>query len=92
MTAVYHDVDGQEISYYSQRPDGSLVEHRSFISDSQQDSELNANDGDGIYLNSTTEFFPVEDQDEQVYLEEYADGKICFFFFFSHSRPPSPSP
>ncbi|KAF9349665.1 hypothetical protein BGX34_001669 [Mortierella sp. NVP85] len=73
VTAVYHDVDGQEISYYSQRPDGSLVEHRSFISDSQQGSELNANDGDGIYLNSTTEFFPVEDQDEQVYLEEYAD-------------------
>ncbi|KAF9939272.1 hypothetical protein BGZ65_011035 [Modicella reniformis] len=71
VVTVYRESDGLETSYYSQRPDGSLVEHRSYVSDSQLDPELYANDG--VYLNSTTEFFPVEDQDEQVYLEEYAD-------------------
>lgn len=36
--------------------------------------ELEQNLNDGVYLNSTTEFFPIDDQDEQVYLEQYSEG------------------
>ncbi|KAF9114034.1 hypothetical protein BGX27_000302 [Mortierella sp. AM989] len=62
-------LDEHETSRYSQKQDGSFVEHRSFNSTSQVEPNMN----DGIYLNSTTEFFPVDDQDEQVYLEQYSD-------------------
>ena len=72
VTAVYRESNERETSYYSQRQDGSFVEHRSYNSLSQMDPEPNA--GDGVYLNSTTEFFPVDDQDEQVYLDQYSDG------------------
>ncbi|KAF9359980.1 hypothetical protein BGX26_010908 [Mortierella sp. AD094] len=63
--------DERETSRISQRQDGSFVEHRSYNSTSQLNPEQNVNDG--VYLNSTTEFFPVDDQDEQVYLEQYSD-------------------
>ncbi|KAG0023746.1 hypothetical protein BGZ80_008223 [Entomortierella chlamydospora] len=69
IPAVYFDE--RETSRISQRQDGSFVEHRSYNSTSQLSPEQNVNDG--IYLNSTTEFFPVDDQDEQVYLEQYSD-------------------
>ncbi|KAF9436685.1 hypothetical protein BGZ76_003219 [Entomortierella beljakovae] len=65
------NLDERENSHYSQKINGSFVEHRSYNSISHVDSEPNANDG--VYLNSTTEFFPVDDQDEQVYLEQYSD-------------------
>ncbi|KAF8930945.1 hypothetical protein BGZ58_007935 [Dissophora ornata] len=71
VTAVYRESTERETSFYSQRQDGSFVEHRSFNSMSQMDPELD--EIDGVYLNSTTEFFPVDDQDEQVYLEQYSD-------------------
>ncbi|KAF9204778.1 hypothetical protein BGZ49_004875 [Haplosporangium sp. Z 27] len=64
-------LDERETSRFSQKQDGSFVEHRSYNSTSQAVQESNANDG--IYLNSTTEFFPVDDQDEEVYLEQYSD-------------------
>ncbi|KAG0297384.1 hypothetical protein BGZ98_000617, partial [Dissophora globulifera] len=71
VTAVYCEPSVRETSYYSQRQDGSFVEHRSFNSTSHLDQELAVNEGE--YLNSTTEFFPVDDQDEQVYLDQYSD-------------------
>jgi hypothetical protein len=62
----------QEESRISQKRDGSFGEQRSFVQDNNHLNE------DGMYLNSTTEFFPVEDQDEQVYLEQYSEGKqLC---------------
>ncbi|KAF9186756.1 hypothetical protein BGZ51_001781 [Haplosporangium sp. Z 767] len=60
-----------EISQYSQRQDGSFVEQRSYISTSLVEPEQNPNEG--VYLNSTTEFFPIDDQDEQVYLDQYSE-------------------
>ncbi|KAG0048858.1 hypothetical protein BGZ83_006256 [Gryganskiella cystojenkinii] len=56
----------QDESRISQHRDGSFVEHqRSFVEEDMKE--------DGMYLNSTREFFPVEDQDEQVYLDQYSD-------------------
>jgi len=63
-SSLRYDKDESRIS---QKRDGSFGEQRSYV----QDNQLNE---DGIYLNSTTEFFPVEDQDEQVYLEQYSEG------------------
>ncbi|KAG0255572.1 hypothetical protein BG011_005050 [Mortierella polycephala] len=60
-----------EISHYSQRQDGSFVEQRSYISASPMEPEQNPNEG--VYLNSTTEFFPIDDQNEQVYLDQYSE-------------------
>ncbi|KAK3847409.1 MAG: hypothetical protein J3R72DRAFT_164468 [Linnemannia gamsii] len=40
--------------------------------------ELEHNLNEGVYLNSTTEFFPIDDQDEQVYLEQYSEGEDDF--------------
>lgn len=40
--------------------------------DMDQDQDQNQNEG--MYLSSTTEFFPIDDQEEQVYLDRYSDG------------------
>ncbi|KAF9420183.1 hypothetical protein BGZ94_009205 [Podila epigama] len=60
-----------EKSRHSQKQDVSFVEQRSFVSESHIDVDQNPNDG--MYLSSTTEFFPIDDQEEQVYLEGYSD-------------------
>ncbi|CAO3567313.1 unnamed protein product [Mortierella alpina] len=61
-----------EASRYSQRQDTSFVEQLSFVSGSHVVEQDNI-PGDAVYLNCTTEFFPVDDQDEQVYLDQYSD-------------------
>lgn len=40
------------------------------------DQDQDQNQNDGVYLSSTTEFFPIDDQEEQVYLDRYSDGKV----------------
>ncbi|KAF9570874.1 hypothetical protein EC968_001313 [Mortierella alpina] len=61
-----------EASRYSQRQDTSFVEQLSFVSGSHV-VEQDVAPGDAVYLNCTTEFFPIDDQDEQVYLDQYSD-------------------
>ncbi|KAF9953435.1 hypothetical protein BGZ72_005409 [Mortierella alpina] len=61
-----------ETSRYSQRQDTSFVEQLSFVSGSHVVEQDNI-PGDAVYLNCTTEFFPIDDQDEQVYLDQYSD-------------------
>ncbi|ORZ16016.1 hypothetical protein BCR41DRAFT_58769 [Lobosporangium transversale] len=71
IPAAYSEKNGHEVSYFVQHQDGSLVEQQSYSSVTSMDHDLNVNDA--IYLNSTTEFIPVDDQDEQVYLEQYSE-------------------
>ncbi|KAG0200621.1 hypothetical protein BGX28_006353 [Mortierella sp. GBA30] len=61
-----------EVSRYSQKQDVSFVEQLSYASGSHV-VEQEPNPGDAVYLNCTTEFFPIDDQDEQVYLDQYSD-------------------
>ncbi|KAG9327331.1 hypothetical protein KVV02_007107 [Mortierella alpina] len=61
-----------EASRYSQKQDTSFVEQLSFVSGTHVVEQDNI-PGDAVYLNCTTEFFPIDDQDEQVYLDQYSD-------------------
>ncbi|KAG0090988.1 hypothetical protein BGZ92_001710, partial [Podila epicladia] len=65
----------EERSRYSQKQELSFVEHASYISASHvdMDQDQDQNQNDGVYLSSTTEFFPIDDQEEQVYLDRYSD-------------------
>lgn len=60
------------------------MEHASYISASHvdMDQDQDQNQNDGVYLSSTTEFFPIDDQEEQVYLDRYSDGKVWGMAFF----------
>jgi hypothetical protein len=70
--AIFYEQSERDVSQVSPKQDRSYVEQRSHMSASQLELEQNLNDG--VYLNSTTEFFPIDDQDEQVYLEQYSEG------------------
>ncbi|KAF9089397.1 hypothetical protein BGX23_006720 [Mortierella sp. AD031] len=68
---IFYEQSERDVSQISLKQDRSFVEQRS-----QMDMEQNLNDG--VYLNSTTEFFPIDDQDEQVYLEQYSEDEEDF--------------
>lgn len=68
----FYEQSERDVSQLSLKQDRSYVEQRSHMSASQMEQEHNLNEG--VYLNSTTEFFPIDDQDEQVYLEQYSEG------------------
>ncbi|KFH67925.1 hypothetical protein MVEG_06656 [Podila verticillata NRRL 6337] len=67
--------DERERSRYSQKQDLSFVDQVSYISASHvdMDQDQDQNQNEGMYLSSTTEFFPIDDQEEQVYLDRYSD-------------------
>ncbi|OAQ33426.1 hypothetical protein K457DRAFT_134545 [Linnemannia elongata AG-77] len=73
---IFYEQSERDVSQLSLKQDRSYVEQRSHISASQMEQEHNLNEG--VYLNSTTEFFPIDDQDEQVYLEQYSEGEDDF--------------
>ncbi|KAF9548924.1 hypothetical protein EC957_005276 [Mortierella hygrophila] len=73
---IFYEQSERDTSQLSHKQDRSYVEQRSHMSASQMEQEHNLNEG--VYLNSTTEFFPIDDQDEQVYLEQYSDGEDDF--------------
>lgn len=72
----FYEQSERDVSQLSLKQDRSYVEQRSHMSASQMEQEHNLNEG--VYLNSTTEFFPIDDQDEQVYLEQYSEGEDEF--------------
>ncbi|KAG0298362.1 hypothetical protein BGZ96_000076 [Linnemannia gamsii] len=74
--AIFYEQSERDVSQVSLKQDRSYVEQRSQMSASQLEFEQNLNDG--VYLNSTTEFFPIDDQDEQVYLEQYSEDEDDF--------------
>ncbi|KAF9933045.1 hypothetical protein FBU30_006721 [Linnemannia zychae] len=73
---ILYEQSGRDASQLSFKQDRSYIEQRSHMSASQLDQDQMLNDG--VYLNSTTEFFPIDDQDEQVYLEQYSEGEDDF--------------
>ncbi|KAF9133627.1 hypothetical protein BGW39_009355 [Mortierella sp. 14UC] len=80
--AIFYEQSERDVSQISLKQDRSFVEQRSYVEQrshmSASQPELEQNMNDGVYLNSTTEFFPIDDQDEQVYLEQYSDGEDDF--------------
>ncbi|KAF9578384.1 hypothetical protein BGW38_005840, partial [Lunasporangiospora selenospora] len=65
----------RDMIHYTIQPDGSFVEQPSHVSQSM--AEAGEEEGqyvqEGYYLTSTTEFFPVDDQDERVYLDQFSE-------------------